>query len=57
MEKIERKIKRALVSVYHKEGLEEIIRALHALDVELVSTGGTKDYIESLGIPATAVRI
>ncbi|WP_025842465.1 bifunctional phosphoribosylaminoimidazolecarboxamide formyltransferase/IMP cyclohydrolase [Porphyromonas gingivicanis] len=56
MEKIERKIKRALVSVYHKEGLEEIIRALHALDVELVSTGGTKDYIESLGIPATAVE-
>lgn len=56
MEKIERKIRRALISVFHKDGLDEIIRALHALEVELVSTGGTKDYIESLGIPAVAVE-
>lgn len=56
MERIERKIQRALISVFHKDGLEPIIRSLHALNVEIVSTGGTKDFIESLGIPAVAVE-
>ena len=36
-----RKITRALVSVFHKDGLEEILRTLHAEGVELLSTGGT----------------
>ncbi len=49
-------IKRALVSVFHKDGLDEIIKTLHSLDVELVSTGGTQKFIESLGVPCTAVE-
>ena len=42
-----RKIKRALVSVFHKDGLDEILRTLHAQGVELLSTGGTQSFIES----------
>jgi phosphoribosylaminoimidazolecarboxamide formyltransferase/IMP cyclohydrolase len=51
-----RKITSALISVFHKEGLEEIIRELHHLDVTLYSTGGTHTYIENLGIPVKAVE-
>ncbi len=51
-----RKIKRALVSVFHKDGLEEILRTLHAEGVELLSTGGTQAFIESLGIPCRKVE-
>ena len=51
-----RKIKRALVSVYHKDGLDEILRTLHKLGVELLSTGGTQSFIESLGIPCQKVE-
>jgi phosphoribosylaminoimidazolecarboxamide formyltransferase/IMP cyclohydrolase len=49
-------IKSALISVFSKEGLEPIIRSLHALNVQLYSTGGTQSYIEKLGIPVTAVE-
>ena len=51
-----RKIQRALVSVFHKDGLEEILRTLNALGVELLSTGGTQTFIESLGIPCQKVE-
>lgn len=51
-----RKIKRALVSVFHKDGLEEILRTLDAQGVELLSTGGTQTFIESLGIPCRKVE-
>ena len=51
-----KKIKRALVSVFHKDGLDEILRTLHAQGVDLLSTGGTQSFIESLGIPCTAVE-
>lgn len=51
-----RPIRSALVSVYSKDGLEPIIRRLHALGVSLYSTGGTQSYIERLGIPVTAVE-
>ena len=51
-----RKIKRALVSVFHKDGLEDILRTLHAEGVELLSTGGTQTFIESLGIPCQKVE-
>ena len=51
-----RKIQRALVSVFHKDGLEEILRTLHAQGVELLSTGGTQQFIEQLGIPCTRVE-
>lgn len=51
----DRKIKAALVSVYKKEGLEPIVRKLHELNVQLISTGGTESFIKSLNIPVTAV--
>ena len=51
-----KKIKTALVSVYHKENLDEIIKKLHAEGVELISTGGTQTFIESLGVPCKAVE-
>ncbi len=51
-----KKIKRALVSVYHKEGLDEILMKLHREGVSFVSTGGTQTFIESLGIPCDAVE-
>jgi phosphoribosylaminoimidazolecarboxamide formyltransferase/IMP cyclohydrolase len=49
-------IKSALVSVYHKEGLDDIIRMLHAHKVTIYSTGGSLDYIRSLGSEAIAVE-
>ncbi len=52
----QKKIKTALVSVYHKDGLDEIIKLLHADGVEFLSTGGTQTFIESLGIPCKAVE-
>ncbi|MDP4239282.1 MAG: bifunctional phosphoribosylaminoimidazolecarboxamide formyltransferase/IMP cyclohydrolase [Bacteroidota bacterium] len=51
-----KRIKRALVSVYHKDNLDIIIRKLHAEGVEFISTGGTQSFIESLEIPCSAVE-
>lgn len=51
-----KKIQTALLSVYHKEGLEEIIRELHRLGVTIYSTGGTQAYIEGLGVPVKTVE-
>ena len=51
-----KKIESALVSVFHKDGLYEIIKSLHANGVKLISTGGTQKFIESLGIPCEAVE-
>ena len=44
------------MSVFHKDGLEEILRKLNAEGVELLSTGGTQSFIESLGIPCKKVE-
>lgn len=49
-------IRSALISVYHKEGLDEIIRLLHHHQVTIYSTGGSLDYIRTLGIEAIAVE-
>jgi phosphoribosylaminoimidazolecarboxamide formyltransferase/IMP cyclohydrolase len=51
-----RKISRALVSVYYKDGLDPIIRALAKNGVEFVSTGGTQTFIEKLGYKVTPVE-
>ncbi len=51
-----RRIKSALISVYHKDRLDDIVKTLHDLDVDLYSTGGTRDFIAGLGIPVTAVE-
>lgn len=51
-----KRMKTALVSVFHKDGLEEIITTLHKEGVQLLSTGGTQEFIESLGIPCQRVE-
>jgi len=51
-----KRIKRALVSVYHKDKLDIIIKKLHSEGVEFISTGGTQSFIESLDIPCSAVE-
>ena len=51
-----KQIKRALVSVYHKDKLDIIIQKLHSEGVEFISTGGTQSFIESLNIPCLAVE-
>ncbi|MGW4320738.1 bifunctional phosphoribosylaminoimidazolecarboxamide formyltransferase/IMP cyclohydrolase [Streptomyces sp. NPDC004684] len=51
-----RPIRRALVSVYDKTGLEELARGLHEAGVELVSTGSTAAKIAAAGVPVTKVE-
>ncbi|HEU5108642.1 MAG TPA: bifunctional phosphoribosylaminoimidazolecarboxamide formyltransferase/IMP cyclohydrolase [Micromonosporaceae bacterium] len=51
-----RPIRRALVSVYDKTGLDGLARALHAAGVEIVSTGSTASTIEAAGVPVTRVE-
>ena len=51
-----KRIKTALISVYHKEGLDEIITKLHEEGVQFLSTGGTRQFIESLGFECQAVE-
>ena len=53
---MEKKIRSALISVYYKDGLEEIVRELHRQGVTIYSTGGTYDFIGTFGIPAIAVE-
>jgi phosphoribosylaminoimidazolecarboxamide formyltransferase/IMP cyclohydrolase len=51
-----KKIKSALVSVYYKDGLDNIIKALDKLGVKIYSTGGTQKFIESLAVPCIPVE-
>ncbi len=50
-----RKIETALISVYHKDGLDAIALQLQALGVKIISTGGTSDFLKGLGIAVTDV--
>ena len=47
-----KKIKGALISVYYKDGLEQIVRKLAEDGVTIYSTGGTLSFIEGLGLKA-----
>ena len=49
-------IRRALISVYDKTGLEELASGLHAAGVEIVSTGSTAARISAAGVPVTPVE-
>jgi phosphoribosylaminoimidazolecarboxamide formyltransferase/IMP cyclohydrolase len=51
-----RPIRRALISVYDKSGLEELVTALGAAGVAMVSTGNTANLIASLGFPVTRIE-
>ena len=50
------KIKSALISVYSKEGIEELARLLEKLNVQILSTGGTYDFLKGKGIAATPIE-
>ena len=51
-----RTIKKALISVFNKDGLEPIVRKLNNLNIEIYSTGGTFSFIESLGVKCNTVE-
>jgi phosphoribosylaminoimidazolecarboxamide formyltransferase / IMP cyclohydrolase len=53
---MEKKITGALISVFYKDGLDTIIKQLHALGVTLYSTGGTRQFIEQQGVPCVPVE-
>jgi phosphoribosylaminoimidazolecarboxamide formyltransferase / IMP cyclohydrolase len=52
-----KKIQSALISVFYKDGLEPIVRLLDQLGVRLISTGGTKAFIEGLGFSCTGAEV
>lgn len=53
---MQKKIQSALISVFYKDGLENIIQQLHQLGVTIYSTGGTQKFIEELKVPCVPVE-
>ena len=51
-----KKIQSALISVFYKEGLENIVKQLHQLGITIYSTGGTQKFIEDLQVPCVPVE-
>ncbi len=51
-----KKIQSALISVFYKDGLEEIVKILENLNVTIYSTGGTQEFIEKLGVKCIPVE-
>ena len=51
-----KQIKTALISVFHKDGLEDLLKKLDEEDVKFLSTGGTQKFIESLGYECQKVE-
>lgn len=51
-----KKIKSALISVFNKDGLQNIVQLLHSLDIKIYSTGGTQKFIEESGVSCIAVE-
>jgi phosphoribosylaminoimidazolecarboxamide formyltransferase/IMP cyclohydrolase len=49
-------VRSALISVYHKEGLDRLALALHERGIEIWSTGGTRDFLEGLGVKTKKVE-
>lgn len=56
MHRMQKKIKAALISVFNKEGLEDIVRQLQSLGITIYSTGGTQTFIEAQGVACEAVE-
>ena len=53
---MKKQIKNAIISVYAKDGLEQLVRHLHKNGVNIYSTGGTSKFIKELGIPVLEVE-
>ena len=50
------KIRSALISVFNKDGLDEIVKLLAKQNVKIISTGGTAEFIRKLNVPVTEVE-
>ncbi len=53
---MQQKIQSALISVFYKDGLENIVQQLHRLGIIIYSTGGTQKFIEDLHVPCITVE-
>ena len=53
---MQKKIQSALISVFYKDGLENIVEKLHQLGITIYSTGGTQKFIEDLNVPCIPVE-
>lgn len=53
---MQKKVRAALISVFYKDGLEPLVKLLHAQGVVIYSTGGTQQYIEKLGLECVPVE-
>ncbi len=53
---MQKKIQAALISVFYKDGLENIVQQLHQLGIIIYSTGGTQKFIEDLSVPCIPVE-
>ena len=53
---MQKKIQSALISVFYKDGLENIIHQLYRLGITIYSTGGTQKFIEELNVPCVPVE-
>lgn len=53
---MQKKIQSALISVFYKDGLENIVQLLNQLGITIYSTGGTQKFIEELNVPCVAVE-
>lgn len=53
---MQKKISAALISVFYKDGLEDIVNSLHRQGITIYSTGGTQEFIGKLGIPCVPVE-
>ncbi len=53
---MQKKIQSALISVFYKDGLENIVQQLHRLGITIFSTGGTQKFIEDLQLPCVSVE-
>ncbi|MFT5156145.1 MAG: phosphoribosylaminoimidazolecarboxamide formyltransferase/IMP cyclohydrolase [Bacteroidia bacterium] len=55
-QKILKAVKTALISVFYKDQIDQLVHFLHSNGVTILSTGGTQTYLENLGIPVVAVE-
>lgn len=51
-----KQIKSALISVFNKDGLDEIVKLLHKHNVKIISTGGTAEFVRKLSVPVIEVE-
>ncbi len=52
----QKRIQSALISVYHKQGLDQIAKLLYEMGIVIYSTGGTKEYLEELDLPVVSIE-